>query len=95
MWVDTDPIVLDRQCQRVLPHCCRQFDVTSRVAVLGRVRQQVGEDLRQPQMIDFQPDLFVWQADLEMLVLGVEFRPHCFDSGVDHRDERQRLLPEL
>ena len=72
-----------------------EFDVTSRVAVLGGVRQEVRKDLRQAEVIDFQPHRFDRQTNFQMLVLPTELRPHRFDRGIDDRDEGQGLLPEL
>ena len=92
---DADPVVLDRQRQRVAVDDTRQVDLTAGVAIFRGVRQQVREDLRQPQMIRVEQDRFGRQMQRQVLVLGLQRRTGRFHSGIHHVGHHQRFQLEM
>jgi hypothetical protein len=52
---------------------------------LGRVREQVADDLREPGWVSVQPQGFRREANYAFLALSVEDRLGRFDGMGDHR----------
>ena len=89
---DADAVVPHSQNRlRRLPARADQPDVSVRLGVLGRVRQQVADDLGQPHRVGVQEQRFGRKCDVEAVALDLDERLGRLDRTGDHGGEFHRL----
>ena len=86
---DTDAVVAHRQDRAVVLPAHAHVNAPAGVGVLGRVGQQVGEHLRQPDGVAVDDHGFGGQFDAQVMVAGIERWPARIDRGLDdHAQDR-------
>jgi Tfp pilus assembly protein FimT len=80
------PMPVSATTHQVRSSTCRlQADAPAAVGVLGRVVQQVRQDLRQARGVAVQEHRTVRQVDLQLVAVQVDIGAHHFQRVVDHR----------
>src|SRR5690606_33991876 len=74
---------------------CRQRDTSFRVAILGGIRQEIREYLRQTLRIPVDVEACGWNVDDELLLLLLEQGAGSFDRLSHDAPHIQVLLPQF
>ena len=92
---NADAVVFHGHPEHVVRRADRHLDSAARRRVLGRIADQVGEDLHEPLAVRLQLDRGGRHADLQAMSLGVDVIAADVDRGLDDLLAADALAPQF